>query len=235
MFCHQSRHSIQNLYFPEMPPPDTMYCAQQINIPPELPDILKQFTKAAIRTQPQDILQWSAAYFTALSKGETLPVKQRLEMPLATQKTDTGLTPGLLKVLHKQLSSKEVISKEDLQQRWVGLCLPLEQLDTLLSLGNFSANIDWMQFLALGCSALGGTIISALKYACEILTENEEGGAARIPFEMFVGLYTYLAHLDGEIPQDQTDCFLSSLKETVTKQNCMIQVADFYSHKKVRE
>ena len=28
---------------------------------PELPDILKQFTKAAIRTQPKDVLAWSAA------------------------------------------------------------------------------------------------------------------------------------------------------------------------------
>ena len=34
------------------------YCHQQINIPPDFPDILKQFTKAAIRSQPNDVLQW---------------------------------------------------------------------------------------------------------------------------------------------------------------------------------
>ncbi|XP_057352390.1 ropporin-1-like protein isoform X2 [Manis pentadactyla] len=85
-----------------MPLPETMFCAQQIHIPPELPDILKQFTKAAIRTQPGDVLQWSAGYFSALSRGDPLPVKDRVEMPMATQKTDTGLTQGLLKVLHKQ-------------------------------------------------------------------------------------------------------------------------------------
>lgn len=44
-----------------MPLPDTMYCAQQINIPPKLQDILKQYTKAAIRTQPKDLLLWSEA------------------------------------------------------------------------------------------------------------------------------------------------------------------------------
>ncbi|XP_046872216.1 ropporin-1-like protein [Hypomesus transpacificus] len=209
-----------------MPPPDTMYCAQQINIPPELPDILKQFTKAAIRTQPHDVLQWSAAYFNALSKGDTLPAKERMEMPVATQKTDTGLTPGLLKVLHKQLSSKETVAKEDLQQKWQGLCLPLEQLDTLLALGNFSTDITWMHFFALGCSTLGGTIISSLKFACEILTEDEEGGAARIPFDTFVGLYNYLAHLDGEIPQQQTDSFLHSLRESVGPQGGMVRPAD---------
>lgn len=42
-------------------------------------------------------------YFSALSKGEPLPVKQRLEIPVATQKTDTGLTPNLLKNLHEQV------------------------------------------------------------------------------------------------------------------------------------
>lgn len=44
-----------------MPLPDTIYCAQQIHIPPQLADILKSFTKAAIRTQPTDVLQWAEA------------------------------------------------------------------------------------------------------------------------------------------------------------------------------
>lgn len=44
-----------------------------------------------------------SSYFRALSKGERLPVKDRLEWNVATQKTDTGLTPGLLKTLHKQV------------------------------------------------------------------------------------------------------------------------------------
>lgn len=47
----------------------------------------------------------SPRYFSALSKGEPLPVKERLEIPLATEKTDAALTPGLLKVLHKQVQA----------------------------------------------------------------------------------------------------------------------------------
>ncbi|XP_016135791.1 ropporin-1-like protein isoform X1 [Sinocyclocheilus grahami] len=210
-----------------MPPPETMYCAQQINIPPELPDVLKQFTKAAIKTQPRDVLQWATDYFSALSKGQNQPVKERLEMPVATQKTDTGLTPGLLKILHKQFAPKEIITKEELLQKWKDLCLPIEQLDTILALGNFSENINWMQFSALGCSALGGTIISALKHACEILTEDPEGGAAQIPFDTFQSLYTYLAHLDGEIPKEQIDSFLHSLEEEC--QVGMVQPSNFTS------
>jgi len=48
---------INNKMAPTNAASEPMYCSQQINIPPELPDILKQFTKAAIRTQPTDILQ----------------------------------------------------------------------------------------------------------------------------------------------------------------------------------
>ncbi|XP_068160373.1 ropporin-1-like protein [Antennarius striatus] len=210
-----------------MPPPDTFYCHQQIDIPPQLPDILKNFTKAAIRTQPKDLLLWSASYFSALSKGEVLPVKDRLEMNVATQRTDTGLTPGLLKILHKQLSPSETCSKDDLQKKWRGLCLPAEQLQTLLSLGSFSSEINWMEFLALGCSALGGTLMSTMKFVCEILTEDEEGGAAMIPFNTFVKLYTYLAHLDGDVNQGHIDIVLNSLQERVELQGGMIKPQDF--------
>ncbi|XP_072234742.1 ropporin-1-like protein [Leuresthes tenuis] len=209
-----------------MPVPDTFYCAQQINIHPDLPDILKNFTKAAIRTQPKDLLVWCEAYFSALAKGECLPVKERLEMNVVTQKTDTGLTPELLKTLHKQLSPQKTCSEQELQTRWKGLCLPIDQLETLLSLGSFDSEIDWMEFFALGCSALGGTLMSTLKFACEILTHDEEGGAARIPFDTFVKLYTYLAHLDGD-SQDHIDNFLSSLQSQVELQRGMIKPLDF--------
>lgn len=42
-------------------------------------------------------------YFKALANNEILPVKERLEIPVASQKTDTGLTPGILKILHNQV------------------------------------------------------------------------------------------------------------------------------------
>lgn len=55
----------------------TIYCAQQINIPPTFPHILKLYAKAAIRTQPHDLLRWTAAYFRALANGKTPPAKVR--------------------------------------------------------------------------------------------------------------------------------------------------------------
>ncbi|CAB1328419.1 unnamed protein product, partial [Coregonus sp. 'balchen'] len=42
-----------------------------VNIPQELPDFLLQFTKDAIRAQPEDILEYSTVYFTAMEKGQS--------------------------------------------------------------------------------------------------------------------------------------------------------------------
>ena len=57
---------------------DPMYSSQQIAIPPALPLLLKQFTKAAIKTQPEDVLQWAARYFEALASGQPPESSARL-------------------------------------------------------------------------------------------------------------------------------------------------------------
>ncbi|XP_053448960.1 ropporin-1-like protein [Nycticebus coucang] len=216
-----------------MPLPDTMFCAQQIHIPPELPDILKQFTKAAIRTQPADVLQWSAGYFSALSRGDPLPVKDRLEMPVATQKTDTGLTQGLLKVLHKQCSHKQYVELVDLEQKWKNLCLPIEKFRALLQLDSCENKIEWIKFLALGCSMLGGSLTTAMKHLCEILTADPEGGPARIPFETFAYVYHYLASLDPDFSSEEVDTYLTTLKGIIeTRKNGMIGLSDFFFGKR---
>ncbi|PNJ63692.1 ROPN1 isoform 1, partial [Pongo abelii] len=67
-------------------------------IPPELPKILKEFAKAAIRVQPQDLIQWAADYFEALSHGEMPPVREQSEQAALCNWAE--LTPELLKVLH---------------------------------------------------------------------------------------------------------------------------------------
>jgi len=213
-----------------MPTPDEpYYCSQQINIPPELPDILKQFTKAAIRTQPNDVLAWSAAYFRAMANGDTPPVKERLEMPVATQKTDTGLTSGLLRVLNKQLGPKKVVNLVVIEEKWTDLALPKEQFDELVRIGNFTGDVEWLKFFALACSALGESITDAMKTVCEILTADPEGGPARIPFPLFQDLYKYLAQIDGEISQDHINKVVTHLQYDVDKQDGFVQPRNFLS------
>lgn len=213
-----------------MPHPDEpYYCSQQINIPPELPDILKQFTKAAIRTQPKDVLAWSAAYFRAMANGEVPPVKERLEMPVATQKTDTGLTPGLLRILNKQLGPKKVVPLAVIQEKWLDLALPKEQFDELVRIGSFGGDTEWLKFFALACSSLGESINDAMKTVCEILTADPEGGPARIPFTLFTELYKYLAAIDQDIAAEHVNSVLAYLQYHVDKQEGQVQPRNFLS------
>ena len=73
----------------EMPAINTVALGNHpIQIPSDFPGILKQYTKAAIRTQPRDLLLWSAAYFRCLARGEPPPAKDRLEYPVP--QTETG-------------------------------------------------------------------------------------------------------------------------------------------------
>ncbi|KAK9738281.1 hypothetical protein QE152_g9950 [Popillia japonica] len=71
---------------------EEMYCHQQICIPPTFPYLLRQYAKAAIRSQPTDLLKWSTAYFRCLSLNIPPPIKPRLEYPIP--RDYVGVTPG---------------------------------------------------------------------------------------------------------------------------------------------
>ncbi|XP_018018724.1 ropporin-1-like protein [Hyalella azteca] len=74
------------------------------HVPAALPAVLKEFTKAAIRTQPRDLLVWALSYFKCLVDGTVPPVKDRLEFPVPV--SSEGISPGILRVLHRQLSGR---------------------------------------------------------------------------------------------------------------------------------
>ena len=52
-----------------------------------------------------------------------------------------------------------------------------------------------------------------MKHLCEILTTDPEGWPARIPLGTFSYVYRYLSGLDSDIPESDTEAYLSSLKE----------------------
>ncbi|CAF0756310.1 unnamed protein product [Rotaria sordida] len=209
-------------------PDEPYYTSEQIPIPPELPDILLQFSKAAIRTQPTDVLAWSAAYFRALANGETPPVKERLEMPVATQKTDTGLTMGLLKILHKQLSPKGTLALQEIRNKFDDLNIPREQYDDIVQIGSFNVDAQWDHFLAIAVSKLAKNMTDTLIKICELLTSDPPGANARIPFEQWKKYYRYLAELDGDVKEQHIKEVIDYLaNEWVIRQNGMIHPRNF--------
>nr|CDS27219.1 cAMP dependent protein kinase regulatory [Hymenolepis microstoma] len=187
------------------------YCSEQINIPPLLPDILKQFTKAAIRTQPKDPLAWSYEYFKALAHREIPPVKERFEIAVASQKTDTGLTPGILKILHNQLGGYERVDRCTIEVKWLALSLPIEGLQEIWRIGNFADEVRWLYFFAIAATEIATSLATTMKLLCELLTTEPEGYLARIPFDLFSDLYRFLCQIDGNVPAGYPEHVLSQL------------------------
>ncbi|XP_011873601.1 PREDICTED: ropporin-1-like protein [Vollenhovia emeryi] len=174
-----------------------IYCAQQINVPPTLPHILKLYAKAAIRTQPHDLLRWTAAYFRALANGEVPPAKDRLEYPPFMH--PSGITPGYLRTLLDRFARVNKVRLKDLLQDWRGLDLPetsLYQLFMVAGLLRDKEYCDFYRFLAVACGFLGNNLLETMTYVCELLTREPEGGSAMIPLRIFLDLYGYLADLD---------------------------------------
>jgi len=204
---------------------EPMYCHQQIIIPPEFPDILKQFTKAAIRTQPADALTWSAAYFDALSKGEKPPIKERLDFRLG-EHINKPVTQGSLAVLHRQLGGRSLVEASKVREKWNALCLPGVNLDEIMRLGSFGEEFKWTHFLAIACSSLQADLTLTLKAICEIMTNDLDGGPSQIKYDLFKELYEYLSKLGGP-PKAHVDDVIEFLNEEVEKQTGMIGPRNF--------
>jgi len=221
-----------------MPPPEQMYCAQQIKVPCELPDILKNFTKSAIRTQPPDLLAWSAAYFTALANGQTLPVKKRLEPPSERN----GVTAGLLEMMLRQVDEEEggggggcsqsggEVETKTVLKMWGDIGLPRCELEEILEKGAISGQvkISKMKFAAMCASHMAhGNLVETMKIICQVLTEDADGGASRIPYETFVDIFMYLVNTRNEDSIQHVEAVLNYLREEASRENGMVMPRNF--------
>ncbi|XP_013177538.1 PREDICTED: uncharacterized protein LOC106124999 isoform X4 [Papilio xuthus] len=177
---------------------EQMYCSQQIVIPPKFPYILKRYCKAAIKTQPYDLLRWSFEYFNALAQHKPPPVKLRLEYPVYT--TEGGLTRGCLKVLAQQLSTMEEVPLPVLKAAWRGFCLDNEELQRILCLCEVfqrKETVPFLHFVAVAAGLLTKTLTHTMVLLCETLSKEPDGGSAAIPVEHFLSMYALLARMDA--------------------------------------
>lgn len=196
-----------------------------IQIPSEFPGILKQYTKAAIRTQPRDLLLWSAAYFRCLARGEPPPAKDRLEYP--HPETDTGLTPGLLRVIHKQMGPSSKVTAVTLAEKWKGVCLNQQDLDHLLLDGGWKrGEVDWLKFVGLATMTISDGIQNTMKCVCEILSDSPDGISANIKFETFREIYSYLAERNVESDSAATEAVIQYMEKVAVKQNGFVNPAN---------
>ncbi|XP_035129846.1 ropporin-1B isoform X1 [Callithrix jacchus] len=202
---------------------------EQRCIPPELPEILKKFARAAILAQPEDLLQFGVDYFGALCRGESPPVREQSEQV----GNWTQLTPELLKILHCQVAGRLIVRADELAQTWKALNLPTHLFKSVMNMGRFTEEIEWLKFLALTSSALGVTITDTLTLLCEVLCDHD-GGPPRIPFSTFRFLYTYIAKMLGEISASHVSRMLNYIEQDVIGPDGIIRVNDFTQNPRVQ-
>ncbi|XP_035703700.1 ropporin-1-like protein isoform X2 [Folsomia candida] len=210
------------------------FCSEQIRIPPKLPNILKTFTKAAMRTQPRDLVHWTGAYFRALAEGQVPPVKETLEYPQVESKD--GLTVGYLRVLNNQVGGRDIktfsklkVKVEDIRAKWIALCLPLEAFDTMLRTGKMfeKMEVDWKKLLGVLCGSIGKNLTDTMKIVCEVLTEQPEGVDAMIPYMHFWEIYAFLVKVDGSVTHQQMAAVNEFLMIRAQPNFCLIGPKDF--------
>uniref|UniRef100_A0A8C4KIK9 Rhophilin associated tail protein 1 n=1 Tax=Dromaius novaehollandiae TaxID=8790 RepID=A0A8C4KIK9_DRONO len=206
-----------------------MLCTnKQKCILPKLREVLIQYTKAAIQTQPPDLLQWSADYFTAVALGDIPPVKQGQERRPWSKWKD--LTPELLKVLHQRVGRRLIINADELAHMWKSLNLPKDLFASVINVGYFTEEIEWLKFLALACRPIG--VVKTLKILCEVLSGDYDD--PRIPFSTLQFLYTYIAEKDGEISASHVRQVLNYLEQEIIGPDGLIKVSDFTQNPQVR-
>ncbi|XP_075988754.1 uncharacterized protein LOC142984809 isoform X1 [Anticarsia gemmatalis] len=177
---------------------EQMYCSQQIVIPPKFPYVLKRYCKAAIKTQPYDLLRWSFEYFKALAEHRPPPVKLRLEYPIYS--TEGGLTRGCLKVLAQQLSSQVELPIPLVKNAWRGFCLDPCELQRVLCLCEVyrrANTVPFLHFIAVAGGLLTKCLTHTMILLCESLTKEPDGGSAAISLDNFLVMYNFLAKIDA--------------------------------------
>lgn len=72
---------------------NAMYSVEQVNVPPELGTIMKQFTKAVLRDHPVDVYKYGANFFSVLS-GRSAPFDQDGQLTDEGNGDDEPLSPS---------------------------------------------------------------------------------------------------------------------------------------------
>jgi hypothetical protein len=134
-------------------------------IPEQLPVILKDFSKAVLVEQPEDIFEFAASYFTMMAKNSapavhSTPAKGKLSAELLRR----------LRSLLQELPSGN-ISPSDFVNACRKLKVHQNVIDQLLSLSDDEL-VPWEQVLVQSTSLTHDKFLEAMKTVFEVFSET---------------------------------------------------------------
>ncbi|KAL2918240.1 hypothetical protein HK105_202167 [Polyrhizophydium stewartii] len=157
---------------------EPLYSAEQIRIPSELPEILKNYAKFIIKSQPADILASSAEYFSRLSKQRT------------QANGGKRLTNMQLEAFYAKFSTPDdrgTVPRKDIDEAAAAANIPATQVQDVLSLGGWSADrVPWLKFWAFLCASAAGTLMATVELVCELIGDN---GRISVPIVQDIAVF----------------------------------------------
>uniref|UniRef100_A0A2S2QGI2 Ropporin-1-like protein n=1 Tax=Sipha flava TaxID=143950 RepID=A0A2S2QGI2_9HEMI len=164
-----------------------------IIIPDTLPELLKKYVKAAIRSQPEDILSWSAEYFKTTDEQYT---------SINTCKNNTSFKPDrtIFRILAFQLGTT-LGTKERIEEVWSDLSLDFILLEHIYSIGKFnSEHVDMVEFLGVTFGHWTKSLKETMLLCCEAFCKCLATNGYFLNVDVACKLYEFLAKLDCSLP-----------------------------------
>lgn len=161
-----------------------------IEVPSYLSKMMMEWSKAAVRTRPSDLLRWSQIYFRMKANCEYPPVIPYLDT-IDQNLGPGGLTPNVLKALSMTLSN-ESETYVKVEKIWDILSLDKKIFFQIIKIGDFDEYIKSLEFIGIAAAFLNNRLKDTMILLCNILSKCSNG----ISLEIFVTVYQYLARLN---------------------------------------
>ena len=180
-----------------------MYCAEQIQVPPDLPGILKAYCKVVMKDNPKDLIDYSVKYF-----------KKQLEDPpnsangyRVTVSDFNKLQQALMEVKKVNIDLKRVDYQVACEK--LGFCPDI--LANILRLGFPGEDIiDIYKFMGIGATLLSHDFDSTINNLFKIF--EDESCQSKLPSQALINFVAFLSSKDPSIPKD----YLQKLKDGAT-------------------
>lgn len=187
-----------------------MYCAEQIQIPPDLPAILKAYCKAVYKESQSsqnksDLISFSIKYF-----------KEQLDNPpnsAAGYRIALSDFHDLQEELIKILKVNQTLKRVDYQVTCDKLGFSQEVLANILRLGFPNEDvIDLYKFMGIGATLLSSNFEASITNLFKIF--EDQNCQAKLPTQALINFVTFLQSKDPNIPAE----FLEKLKAGATEE-----------------
>ncbi|KAI8928678.1 hypothetical protein BC831DRAFT_447535 [Entophlyctis helioformis] len=185
---------------------ESLFSAEQIKIPADLPEILKNYAKFVIKQQPPDILASSAEYFARLAKQRT------------QANGGKRLSNMQLEAFYNMFASaadRGSVTRKDIDDAAASANISQAQIQDILTLGGWSTDrVPWLKFWAFLCASAAGTLIATVELVCEIIGDN---GRISVPF--IEEIFSFLAGQDRSVDAIATANVVRALQNLTPKEH----------------